>query len=600
MIQRGVRVSALAGATAVSPVAIAMLACTRLVIVDPTPGMQPEFSRQHSERVRHAHVMSRKIALILLSVALYALALPPWSVWPLAWIALVPFFLVLRDLGPAAGAWAGLLWGTAENWAFGYWVPGALAFYYQQPLWFSLVFSFVLSIPAVGSFIAGFAACACARPFRRAGATGAILWAALWVVWELARGHLLTGNPWLLLGYALLPRPILTQAADLGSVYVLSFVVVVVNVALAELIAVWPVLRVALIGAPPPQEAVETTARTAASTVALAIALVAALCAYGNFRLATPLPDAPRIPLRIVQGNNDLGTQWREEYYGRGLSDYLRMSTDGWAPPTSARPMIVWPESAVTFFLAHEPSYRSAITRMLRPLDADLIVGAPHYEREGEGDVDQRYFNSAFYLAADGTLGERYDKRHLLPFAEYFPLRTIELLRRHFERVRFFSEGEGPALLHTRIGPVAPVICFEGIFPHLVRGPMADGAVLLVNLSNDAWLGRRGGPEQHLAMVTLRAVENRTWVVRATTTGVSAIIDPFGRVIARTATFTPAVLDGEIVPLHVATFYKRFGDVFAYGCLLGLAFVATVDGLRVRTARRAADRTVRGREAQIF
>ena len=146
-------------------------------------------------------------------------------------------------------------------------------------------------------------------------------------------------------------------------------------------------------------------------------------------------------------------------------------------------------------------------------------------------------------------------------------MRTIEFLRRKFERVRFFTHGEPGATLATRFGDAATVICFEGIFPEIVRAQTRRGAGLLINLSNDAWLGPGAGPEQHLAMVALRAVENRLWVIRATTTGVSAFVDPTGRVIARTPPDVPAFLNGEVVWMHVDTVYKRWGDAFAFGCV---------------------------------
>jgi apolipoprotein N-acyltransferase len=201
------------------------------------------------------------------------------------------------------------------------------------------------------------------------------------------------------------------------------------------------------------------------------------------------------------------------------------------------------------------------LARGLDGLGADLIVGAPHH------DNGEKYFNSAFYVAVDGSITGRYDKTHLLPFGEYFPLRFIELLRRHFERVRSFTPGAEGVLLETRAGPAAVVICLEAVFPELVRKRMAAGAKFLVNLSNDVWLGQGTGQAQHLAMVVLRAVENRTWVVRSTTTGISAFIDPWGRVRAASPLFEAAVLRQEITPQHVSTIYQRWGDVFAYACL---------------------------------
>lgn len=495
-----------------------------------------------------------RFPLPILSAALYALAFPPWGFSWLAWVALVPFLFTLLRVGPRGGALAGLIWGTVAIWAIAYWVPAALTFYYEQPAWFGVLFCVASSVIFWGSFYAAFATSASWIAARSAGFMRAFLLALLWVSCELGRARLLTGEPWLLFGYALIPHVTLIQIADLGGVYLLSFVVAFVNASLTELCILVTRHR-------SDQNAMPW--RHAPATVFPLIVVVAATYAYGAFRLATPLPASPTVPITVVQGNNDLGMQWRQEFYGQGLDLYLRMSAEA----AEHQPkLIVWPESAVTFFLGHEPQYQALIARMLAATGAELIAGAPHYE--DDDPARPQFFNSAFHLTAEGRLDGRYDKAHLLPFAEYFPLRTIELLRRHFERVRSFTPGDGNTLLMTGAGPAAVVICFEAIFPELVRQRMRAGAGFLVNLSNDVWLGHDAGPAQHATMVALRAVENRTWVIRATTTGISAIIDPFGRVQARSETFTAALLHGHIVPMQVDTAYKRFGDVFAYGCVL--------------------------------
>ena len=502
----------------------------------------------------------KHVLLILLSVAVHTLVFPPWNLTAAAWVALVPFLISLHDLKPTAGLLAGLFWGSTAIWGVAFWMPSALTFYYQQPWWFGLPFCLIGSMALWGAYYAIFAGVLCWMTPHTGRVLRVLLLSTLWVSCELARARLLTGEPWMLLGYALMPNLTLIQAADLGGVYLLSFLVVLVNAALAE----------ALLG-------LQRADRSGLWTLVPAAALLILACAYGTYRLTAALPDRPAVPVLVVQGNNDLGTQWREEFYGQGLERYLQMSAAA-AAQTHPR-LIVWPESAVTFFLAHEPHYQALITHMLSATGADLIVGAPHYQ--DDDPAVPRFFNSAFYLTADGRLAGRYDKGHLLPFAEYFPFRTIEFLRRNFERVRYFTAGDGATLLNTRVGKAAVVICFEAIFPELVRRQMQRGATLLVNLSNDSWLGRDAGPEQHVAMATLRAVENRTWVIRATTTGVSAIIDPLGRVRARSATFAPAVLSGEIVPLQVETVYKRLGDAFAHSCLL-----ASITGLVALAVRR--------------
>ena len=582
------------------------------------------------------------LLLVLVSALAYGFTFPPWSSTAAAWVALVPFLYVLRNRRPRSGFCIGLLWGIAANTAIGYWVPSAIAFYYLQSWWFELLFCLATSLVFWMPYYALFAACACWISRRSRGAARVLLIAVLWVACELGRARLMTGAPWLLLGYALVPHTTLMQAADLGGPYLLSFIVVLVNASLTEILfsvgEAWHVVTAesvdflrgdAAAGAPHQRRGMNSPAewlksplkgtRNSAfalgfsrlgstepgnsfpgdrggrlasslstssakagvhwrsSIVALlpAAIMLIGVYAYGVFRLGSPLPDNPAVPVTVVQGNNVIGAQWRPGSYGKGLDHYLRMSSD--AAEHSRPSVIVWPEAAVPVFLAREPRYQEQIERMLGTTGADLILGAPHYE--DPDPARPQYLNSAFYLTPTGMVGPRYDKAHLMPFAEYFPLRTIELLRRSFEAVRTFTPRDGTPLLDTKLGKAAVAICFEADFPELVREQMRRGAEVLVNLSNDVWLGPVG-QAQHLAMVTLRAVENHTWVIRATTTGISAIIDPFGRVRARTDTFTEAVLDARVVPMQVETAYKRFGDLFACSCVVASAIGMTLVAMR--------------------
>jgi len=519
--------------------------------------------------------MLRLPALIVGSAAIHALAFPPWGITSLAWVSLVPFFVALRPLRSLRAAAAGWVWGTTAIWFVAAWVPSALHFYYQQPWWFCILFCIVGSQILWGAYYAFFAGVVRQRAMQP---LSPLLLSGVWVTAELGRSQLLTGEPWMLLGYSLVPNLTMTQAADIGGVYLLSFVVVFVNASLANAICAWAPVRRGLSDSARVQDRSYHAhvswfeKRAAARYVMTASALLISVFVYGSWRLRHALPDAPSVRVAVIQGNTNVGAMWREEFYGVGLSHYLRTSLE--AADRFKPDVLVWPESAVTFFPAYEPEYLASMTRMLKKTGADLLLGAPHYD--GSDVARPQYYNSAFYLTAADQITGRYDKSHLLPFGEYFPLKAIDFLRRHFERVRTFTAGQQLAPLETRLGSTAVVICFEAIFPDLVRRQMADGAEILVNLSNDAWLGRGAGPEQHLSMVQLRAVEHRTWVIRATITGVSALIDPFGRVVARSDLFTSAILEGSVDRRHVDTVYQRFGDWFAYACAIGtFAFLAT-------------------------
>lgn len=510
----------------------------------------------------------RQLALVVLSGCGLALAFPPCDVTLASWVALVPFFWVIGELSPGRAALAGLVWGTVHTWGIGWWVPLAISGYWGQPAWFGIVFSLLASIVFVGTYAAAFAASAAWAAARVSGLRRVLLLAGLWVGWELARARVLTGDPWLLSGYALVPYATVAQTADLGGVYLLSFLLAAVNASLTELLAT------SRRGA---------GARAALRPIALGTTLLALAAGYGALRLAASDDATAGAERRvaIVQGNVDVETQWRPELREVSLARYLDLSRD---VALRARPeLLIWPESAVTFFLASEPALRDAIGRVLGATGVSLIVGGPHLDGT---PADERYFNSAFLLDPRGRVRARYDKARLLPFAEYFPLRSIALLRRHFERVRTFTPGTGDVVLPTSIGNAGIAICFEAIFPELVREQVRHGAEILVNLSNDAWLGAGPGPAQHLRMVRLRAIESRRWLVRSTTTGVSAIVDPFGRVVASVPAEEAGVVAGSVVPLRGATPYQRVGDLFAYACAVGSALgMLALRGTPPRSAR---------------
>jgi apolipoprotein N-acyltransferase len=198
------------------------------------------------------------------------------------------------------------------------------------------------------------------------------------------------------------------------------------------------------------------------------------------------------------------------------------------------------------------------------------------------GNPPPRYHNSAFLIAPDGEILARYDKERLLPFAEYFPFASVELLRREFGRVREFTPGTTPAPLPTAIGPAGVVICNEAMFPELVTARVRAGATFLVNLTNDSWLNDAQFSDQAFDMGRLRAVEQRRWLVRASTSGPSAIVDPFGRIVAQTRPFTRDTLDGTIQPSAALTLYARVGDAFAIGCA-AVTLAGVLAGLRGRS-----------------
>jgi len=483
---------------------------------------------------------------LLVTPVLHGASFPPFGLAALAWIAFVPWFAAIRVAGPVAALAITSFTTFAGSTVVASWLPRAVANYYGQPFALGVAFFVAVWAVTVAPFVLAFTV-AYRVLARRASWTLPLLAGAAWAATELCRVELLVGNPFGLLGYSQASALPLVQVADVTGIYGVSFVLAAVNAALAD---VWIAGRRALAG------------------LAAAVAVAAAALLYGAVRLAAPAAGAPPMRVAVAQANLDLGSQWRRELYGKNLDAYAALTRDALREPGTA--LVVWPESAMTFFLEDERLYRTAIARLLAPSHAQLLAGGPR----AEGGRNARYYNSAFLLSPAGDIVARYDKQRLLPFAEYFPLASIELLRREFARVREFVPGSDTPPLPTAVGPTGVVICNEAMFPRIVTARVRAGAHLLVNLTNDSWLGDVQYSAQALDMARVRAIEQRRWVVRASTSGPSALIDPSGRVTAETAAFTRGTIGGGVAAETAVTPYARWGDVFGLAC--GVAVVVGI------------------------
>jgi len=489
----------------------------------------------------------RLLVPTVISAVLYGLAFPPVGWRALSWVALVPFLVTLRTASRGAALLLAWTWLLVMAWTVGDALPRAVATYYQQSTLFGIGFAVaVFSLHGVPYYMA-FAAWYRAR--RASPLWMPLLTASAWVALELGRVKFLTGNPWALAGYSQVEGGTLIQVADLTGVYGVSFVLVAMNAALAE---VWRARR-------GPRQSL----RAAFAGLGLAGLVVVGVVGYGQIRLhqaptSTAHPGAAEVA--IVQGNLDLGSQWRPEFYGQNLDVYLRLTDQLLRAGHPA--LVVWPESAMTFFLEEEPLYRRAIGRVLTPSGVELLAGGPRIV----GENPPHYYNSAFVLSAQGEVTGHYDKQYLLPFAEYFPFVQLDFLRRHFARARVFTPGDPSPPLATTIGPAGIVICNEAVFPEIAAARVRAGATFLINLTNDSWLGDRKYAVRVFDIIALRAVEQRRYLVRASTSGPSAIIDPWGRVLRQTEPYSRDTILGWIRPRTETTVYCRIGDLFAFAC----------------------------------
>jgi len=485
------------------------------------------------------------LALTALSAVAYGLAFPTTSLRLLAWVALMPFFAALRCATVGRALALGWVWTTVAAYVVGDWFASSIARYYAQPIAVGIAFFFGVSSLMAAPYYMAFAACYRVL-VRRRGAAAPFLVAAAWVGAEIARTTFMTGNPWALLGYSQIGVDRLVQIADVTGVYGITFALVSVNAALVELCY-----------------AGESHRRPALLGAAAAAIMVTALLGYGQLRLSAAADEEGRpVTVAMIQGNLDLGTEWRADFYGSNLGTYLRLTHGA---ITRHEPEIVfWPESALTFFLEEEPLYRQTIASVLAPRQAQLVVGG--VRKLGQYEPFS-YYNSVFLLSPEGAILATYEKQRLVPFGEYFPFAGLDVLNRRFARVREFTPAPPSAPLPTVAGPAGVMICNEAMFPEIAAERVREGAVYLVDPAHDTWLTPKFSAQQ-FDIVRLRTVEQRRYLVRASTSGPSAIVDPFGRVIVRTEFFTSTAIGGHIRPRTTVTPYYRVGDLFAYGCVL--------------------------------
>jgi apolipoprotein N-acyltransferase len=472
----------------------------------------------------------------------------PWhGVGWLAWVALVPLLMATYGARPQAALGWGWLCGGVAYLGILRWIPHTMIHYGGVPVAASYGI-LALLVAYVGLYVGGFAA-GWAWGVRR-WPRGALLFApALWVALEWIRAHALSGFPWASLGYSqYLNRPLI-QVAELTSVYGVSFALILGNAMVAQLL----------------HTAKHQTWRAMVLPWALAASALFAIGGFGVWRLQAAWTGQTAVGVALLQGNIAQDQKWDPASRERIFAIYTALTRK--AAAAADVDLIVWPEAATPFLFANEPTYRARQLQLAEEAGRPLLFGSPTYSREDNQDV---MYNSAFLIGPGSTVLGRYDKIHLVPFGEYIPLRRLLFfLDKLVVGIGDFRSGEAYTVMAVPQGRFSVLICFEVIFPELVRHFVRHGAQFLVNITNDAWFGYSPASYQHLSMVVLRAVENRVPIVRAANTGISAVIDPTGRLVQQTDLFVRTWIKAQIVPATMpATFYTRYGDLFAYGCLL--------------------------------
>jgi apolipoprotein N-acyltransferase len=495
----------------------------------------------------------------------------------LGWCAPGCLWLALRGLPPGRAARLAFAGAWAAHAALFHWIFVVTVRYGDAPVPVGVIAPIALALYPAAAMAAFGAGLAWLEGRRRAGVWGAAL---LWTAQDHLRSFALTGFPWGTLGYSQQTNAVLLAWAPLTGVYGLSFVVALGSIALAAAVAAWRD------GGLPPRG------------VWLALAVVGLAHAGGGVWLATETePQGETLRVAVLQGNIDQGVKWDRGWAEQTLQIYEDLSRRAAGQGAEA---VLWPETAVPAPLFRDPGLRRRLATLARELKALLVVGGVGIDAEGS---EIRFFDSAFAFDPQGQLRDRYDKSHLVPFGEYLPMRS--LLGRFLVAVASgiassdVSPGPGPRSLELPRAAgrgsvtVGVPICYELLFPDLVRRFVQDGAAVLFAVTNDAWYGRTGAPYQFLAMTALRSAETRVWTARAANTGVSAIIDHRGRVRARTRIFERDLLVADVPlrpPPRGGSLYTRYGDVFVLGCWMVLGLRAWPG--RSRTGKGGRDEPV--------
>jgi apolipoprotein N-acyltransferase len=267
-------------------------------------------------------------------------------------------------------------------------------------------------------------------------------------------------------------------------------------------------------------------------------------------------------PIRVglVQGNVDQAEKWDPRRAADIFETYLRMTNEAIA---GGAELVIWPEASMPFTFEEDRGPAERVRRTAQRARVSILLGSNEIER---GPVRHLY-NSAFLVRPDGATGGVYRKMHLVPFGEYVPLQQLLFFAAPLvEAVSAFSPGEAPVLLAIGEHRVSTAICYEVVYPALVRRFVTEGSELLTTITNDAWFGPSSAPYQHFQQAAMRAIENGRYLVRSANTGISGVVDPYGRVVTESRLFEPAVITADARLLKNATVYARTGDLFAYAC----------------------------------
>ncbi|MGB2769718.1 MAG: apolipoprotein N-acyltransferase [Candidatus Zixiibacteriota bacterium] len=499
--------------------------------------------------------MNRKsLYLTILSALLISLAYPPLPLGFVAYLCLVPLIIALESKSPFAAFKIGYIFGLISNSILLFWVGWATIGGTAAAIILLCLY------PAILCWLHGL--------LQRRWKEGAVFFFPfLWVAMEYVRSLTQVSFPWLNLAYTQTYYLKLIQYASLWGNYAVTFWILWLNLIFYFLIRYRKKWKVALL---------------------LFVILMILPYIYGSWVMSEDV-EGEEIKIAMLQGNMEPEIKWNQDLLDYNVRTYIDMSREAAKETVD---FIIWPETAAPCYLAAESLYFALVQETCDELNVPLLVGTNDYQVNPQGKLN--YFNSAFLFTPHGGYPKVYNKINLVPFSEKLPYDEVLGIS---DRIQFgqsdFCNGEDMTIFEIPQGRFATIICFESVYPGLVRDFVNRGTEFLVNITNDGWFGKTHGPFQHAQIAVFRAIENRIAIARCANTGVSMFIDPYGRVKQATKIWVRETVIGKIplkregnVSWSGRTFYARYGDWFAILCCLVSFTLTAVALLRRRVDNR--------------
>ena len=510
-------------------------------------------------RVRAAARPFSDWLLALSSSVLLILAFPDFELWPLAAVGLIPLLIVVAQRPkPLRSFFLGWLTGTVFFYGSCYWLTYSMIHYGGVPTW--LAYLLLIPVPLMVGLFPGIFALVLAHSIRRWGTAALLAAAFIWPATEWARLGI-TGQLWNAVGYALAYQPLLIQRASWGGVYAVSFVLVAINGAIA-FVLLRRTVKAAIVG-------------LVVSSVLSWITLSKEIHQRDPFLSpddTTVVALQPNVPMDLVKSNAEI-----QALMERHLS--MTESALNSLPQSAKTRLVIWPESPMSFDYGTDTQLRELLLNFATKHNTSILFNSQ------EQAPNEGIYNSALFVNEQGRLIAQYDKIRLMPFGEYVPLpRWLPGANLITAIVGDFTPGTRFTLMPVGEARVGVFICIESAYPFITRGLTREGADVLINISNDGYLGPTAVRRQHLANSVFRAVENDRNVLRVTNSGISAYITSQGEVWDATDSFSPAVRIWRIGGTQsTQTFYSRYGDVFVAACtFLSLILLMSTFSLRTK------------------